>query len=273
MMSPSPHPARREPPRPTPARSRSPRSPRAPATGSACARARRGAGRGRIDRDGAGAGGTCRRRCAGRKVLYWHDPMVPGKKFDKPGKSPFMDMQLVPVYADSGGDTGEVAISPRLVQSFGIRTAVAKEGTLETGFSAVGVVGVDERLIVAVQARSPGYVEKLRVRAQYDTVLAGSRWSSFTCPTGSRRKRNCWRSRRARSPAPRNSWTPRARACACSACPTPKSRAWSATRRPSARVTVTAPASGIVWEIGARDGMAVMPGTTLFKLAGLTSSG
>ena len=39
--------------------------------------------------------------------------------------------------------------------------------------------------------------------------------------------------------------------------------------KPSARVTVTAPESGIVWEIGARDGMAVMPGTTLFKLAGL----
>ena len=33
----------------------------------------------------------------GRRILYWHDPMVPGQKFDKPGKSPFMDMQLVPV--------------------------------------------------------------------------------------------------------------------------------------------------------------------------------
>ena len=39
---------------------------------------------------------------SGRKVLYWHDPMVPGQKFDKPGKSPFMDMELVPVYADEG---------------------------------------------------------------------------------------------------------------------------------------------------------------------------
>jgi Cu(I)/Ag(I) efflux system membrane fusion protein len=38
----------------------------------------------------------------GKKVLYWHDPMAPGQKFDKPGKSPFMDMQLVPVYADGG---------------------------------------------------------------------------------------------------------------------------------------------------------------------------
>ncbi|WP_256738012.1 heavy metal-binding domain-containing protein, partial [Paraburkholderia fungorum] len=36
-------------------------------------------------------------------VLYWHDPMVPNQHFDKPGKSPFMNMQLEPVYADEGG--------------------------------------------------------------------------------------------------------------------------------------------------------------------------
>ena len=35
-----------------------------------------------------------RPRAGERKVLYWHDPMVPGQRFDKPGKSPFMDMQL-----------------------------------------------------------------------------------------------------------------------------------------------------------------------------------
>ncbi|STV89721.1 Cobalt/zinc/cadmium efflux RND transporter [Klebsiella michiganensis] len=32
----------------------------------------------------------------GRKVLYWYDPMAPATRFDKPGKSPFMDMDLVP---------------------------------------------------------------------------------------------------------------------------------------------------------------------------------
>lgn len=31
-------------------------------------------------------------------VQYWYDPMVPEKHFDKPGKSPFMDMQLVPKF-------------------------------------------------------------------------------------------------------------------------------------------------------------------------------
>ena len=52
-------------------------------------------------RSDAGAGGAGGLAPAERKVLYWHDPMVPGQRFDKPGKSPFMDMQLVPVYADA----------------------------------------------------------------------------------------------------------------------------------------------------------------------------
>lgn len=36
-----------------------------------------------------------------KTVLYWYDPMVPDKHFEKSGKSPFMDMQLVPKYAQT----------------------------------------------------------------------------------------------------------------------------------------------------------------------------
>lgn len=35
-----------------------------------------------------------------RQVLFWYDPMYPNTRFDKPGKSPFMDMDLVAKYAD-----------------------------------------------------------------------------------------------------------------------------------------------------------------------------
>lgn len=38
---------------------------------------------------------------SGKTVLYWYDPMMSDKHFNKPGKSPFMDMQLVPRYAES----------------------------------------------------------------------------------------------------------------------------------------------------------------------------
>lgn len=37
---------------------------------------------------------------SGKTVKYWYDPMVPNQKFDKPGKSPFMDMMLEPKYAN-----------------------------------------------------------------------------------------------------------------------------------------------------------------------------
>src|SRR6266436_6454067 len=82
---------------------------------------------------------------SGKKVLYWHDPMVPGQKFDKPGKSPFMDMMLVPVYADGDGDQSQVAVSPRLQQSLGVRTAEVTRGMMTMRVEAAGSIAFNER--------------------------------------------------------------------------------------------------------------------------------
>lgn len=68
------------------------------------------------------------------KVLYWHDPMVPGFKSDKPGRSPFMDMDLVPVYEDAAGGAENggmpvVSIRPEIANNLGVRThKVVKSG-------------------------------------------------------------------------------------------------------------------------------------------------
>jgi membrane fusion protein, copper/silver efflux system len=203
-----------------------------------------------------------------RKVLYWHDPMVPGRRFDKPGKSPFMDMDLVPVYAETAPDQG-IPISARQQQSFGVRTAAATSGALETGFSAVGAIGIDERALVAVQARSPGYVERLLVRAQFDGVAAGQPLAELYVPE--------WLAAQEELLALKSSPQQDAAQLADAArnrlsllgMPATETARVEREGKPSARVTVTAPQAGIVWEMGARDGMAVMPGTTLFKLAGI----
>ncbi len=108
-----------------------------------------------------------------RKVLYWYDPMYPQQRFDKPGKSPFMDMQLVPKYADAGGDESTVSISPRVVQNLGVRTAEARAGSLAPKLAAVGNVEYNERAVVLVQPRTAGFVERLHVRAPLDPVRAG----------------------------------------------------------------------------------------------------
>lgn len=208
---------------------------------------------------------------SGRRVLYWHDPMVPGHKFDKPGKSPFMDMQLVPVYADAGADEGKVTISPRLAQSFGVRTAEARPGALPTGFTAVGAIAVDERSLTGVQARVQGFVERLHVRATYDPVRAGQPIADLFVPE--------WVAAQEEWLALRASAHPGAAALAEAArhrlrllgMPEAEIARVEREGRPAGRVSVTAPAPGIVWEIGARDGQAVMPGTNLVRIASLAA--
>ena len=67
-----------------------------------------------------------------RKVLFWYDPMKPDVKFDKPGKSPFMDMDLVPKYADENDNKSSagIRIDPTQVQNLGSKTQKVTRGTL-----------------------------------------------------------------------------------------------------------------------------------------------
>jgi Cu(I)/Ag(I) efflux system membrane fusion protein len=205
----------------------------------------------------------------GRKVLYWHDPMVPGQQFDKPGKSPFMDMDLVPVYADEAGDAGAVSISPRLAQSFGVRTAVAQPGGLATGFTAVGAIAVDERTIVGVQSRVEGFVEKLHVRATFDPVRQGQPIAELFVADWVAAQEELLALNRASQPGARDLADAARNRLRLLGMPDAEIARVEREGRTSGRVTVTAPASGIAWEIGARDGMRVMPGENLVRIAGL----
>ena len=69
-----------------------------------------------LARFGPGGGDPVATSAGEREVLYWYDPMTPGQRFDKPGKSPFMDMQLVPRYADEEPGAAGVRIDPALVR-------------------------------------------------------------------------------------------------------------------------------------------------------------
>jgi Cu(I)/Ag(I) efflux system membrane fusion protein len=101
--------------------------------------------------------------------------MVPGPRFDKPGKSPFMDMQLVPVYADEASSTG-VKVSPQVQQNLGIRTATVTRSRVANTFEAVGAVQFDERLTEAVQTRVAGYSSGCWFVHPWSTSVRGSRW-------------------------------------------------------------------------------------------------
>ena len=207
----------------------------------------------------------------GRRVLYWHDPMVPGTKFDKPGRSPFMNMDLVPVYADETGDDGKVTISARTAQNLGIRIVEVKEARMHMGFAATGAVSVDERSLSAVQARVSGYIEKLHVRAQYDVVARGQPLAEIYSPEWLAAQEEYLVLRRGTQPgAEPLAQAARTRLLLLGVSENQIQRI-EQTGKSEPRVTLYAPESGVVWEIGARDGMAVNPGMPLFRLANLGS--
>jgi Cu(I)/Ag(I) efflux system membrane fusion protein len=206
-----------------------------------------------------------------RRILYWHDPMVPDKKFDKPGKSPFMDMQLVPVYADEAGAAGQVTISSNTMQSLGIRTAEVKRGPMDMGMGTVGTVAIDERTISDVQARASGYVERLYVRAQYDKVARGQPLVDIYSPEWLAAQEEYLALRSGRIESGKQVYqAARERLLRLGISEQQISRI-ERDGKASPRVTLYAPRSGLVWELGVRDGQAVNPGMTLFKLAALDS--
>src|SRR3546814_19246646 len=100
--------------------------------------------------------------------------MYPNQHFDKPGKSPFMDMELVPKYAGEAGDAAGVRIDPALVQSLALRTAEAPRGTLGSGLTVTGTTGYKQRDIAIVQPHASGYVPRTYNRAPRHVTCAGA---------------------------------------------------------------------------------------------------
>jgi Cu(I)/Ag(I) efflux system membrane fusion protein len=205
---------------------------------------------------------------AGKKILYWHDPMVPAQKFDKPGKSPFMDMQLVPVYAGDAGDDGKVSISPRVQQNLGVRTAEVTRGSLTSAVVAVGSVAYNERDVALVQARSNGYVERLYVRAPLDPVRKGQALAELYVPEWVAAQEEYLSVKRMQGSgmdALLDGSRQRMRLAGMS---DDQIRLVETRGKAQARLTVFAPIGGVVSELGVREGMTVMAGAPMFRING-----
>ena len=197
---------------------------------------------------------------AERRILYWYDPMVPDQHFDKPGKSPYMDMDLVPRYADGDAREG-VAIAPGARQNLGMRTVVARRGALESALTVPGTIGWDLRRERVVSARVDGIVERLHVRAPYEQVRAGQPLASVLAPA--------WGTAIAEAQALGNAGSGSARALRDAA----RQRLRALGMPPGAaasggRITLASPVDGVVSEIGAREGQSTPAGTLLFRVNG-----
>ena len=201
-----------------------------------------------------------------RKVLYWHDPMKPATKFDRPGKSPFMDMDLVPVYADDTA-AGSVRVSPDIAHTLGIRTAIARRGELSDATELVGTVAENERSIRVLQSRVTGFVETLHVRANLDAVRMGQPLVTLFAPDWVPAQEEYLALRRMNADA---ALVGAARQrLALLSIPDDVIRAAEAADRAQSRLTLRAPAGGVISELSIREGAMVSPGMTLLRIVDL----
>ena len=210
---------------------------------------------------------------SGKAVKYWYDPMVPEQRFDKPGKSPFMDMQLVPKYTNAGsnGEEGGVAISSQTRQNLGIRLAQVESKRFGESFSAIGRIEPDQRRFYDVQTRIPGFVERLLVRAVGDSVSKGQKVAEIYAPELLAAQQEYLALRQLSSvdgdgvlrDASRN----RLKLLGMSR---GEIAAITMSGKSRTRFGVYAPASGVLTELGVREGGQLMAGSSLIQIADLS---
>lgn len=205
------------------------------------------------------------------KVLYWYDPMKPEHHFDKPGKSPFMDMQLVPKYADENtAMTDEsrptVKIDPSLQQNLAIRYGTVEQAVIGNAMFTNGILQANERQTAILQTRASGFVQRVYGHAVGDMVRQGSPIADISIPewtgeqteflavlrTGDRSLIQASRQRLQLLGIPQNVIHQVER-----------------TRRVQSNITLQAPISGFIDSLEVRNGMALAMGQTLAIIKGI----
>ncbi|WIE47527.1 efflux RND transporter periplasmic adaptor subunit [Pseudomonas sp. GM17] len=205
------------------------------------------------------------------KALYWYDPMYPQQKFDKPGKSPYMDMPLTPRYADGQGAQGDgaaVRIDPSLTQNFGLRLATVTRGVFASSVDAVGVLAFNEREVAVIQPRTAGFVERVYARAPGDLLKANAALADILVPE--------WAAAQEEFLALKASGDAGLLAAArqrlrLSGMPAALIAQVERSGKVQPDLTLSSPIGGVLQELNVRQGMTVAAGETLARVNGLNS--
>jgi len=202
------------------------------------------------------------------QVLYWYDPMVPQHRFEKPGKSPFMDMDLVPRYANEDGDVATISIDAGITQNLGIRLATVSRGQLVNVIDAVGVLEYNARDVALVQARAGGFVERVYRHAPGDVLDKGAALADLLIPEWSAAQEEYLALRRIGEPALLAAARQRLRLAGM---PASTISQLERSGKVNASITISTPIGGVLQELDVREGMTLAAGAPLARINGLDS--
>jgi Cu(I)/Ag(I) efflux system membrane fusion protein len=205
-------------------------------------------------------------------VLYWYDPMYPQQHFEKPGKSPFMDMQLVPRYAAKNSIASESAatlqIDSRITQQLGLREARVERIELASEMTTSGMVSFNQREVTIEQARNAGFVKKVWPLVEGDVVRANQPLVDLVIPE--------WTAAAAEfialhSLADRALRTAARTRLYLLGMPESAIIALEKTAQAPAHFVLSSSRSGVLQSFDVRNGMSIMAGQTIAKINGIDS--
>jgi Cu(I)/Ag(I) efflux system membrane fusion protein len=219
-----------------------------------------------------------------RKLLYYRNPMGLADTSPTPKKDP-MGMDYVAVYEGeepgSQGNANQIRINTDKVQKLGVRIEAVSMRALGKNVRASGRVEPDERRVYAISPKFEGYVERLHVNVTGQPVARGQPLFEVYSPelvSAQREYAIAAQGVRAMSGAGRDAQAGMNQLADSSLA---RLRNWDLSaeqiaalvRTGEAKRTVTfrSPASGVVTEKKALQGMRFMPGDMLYQVTDLTS--
>jgi Cu(I)/Ag(I) efflux system membrane fusion protein len=210
-----------------------------------------------------------------QKILYYRNPMGLADTSPVPKKDS-MGMDYIPVFADDApSDAGVVKVSPARVQILGVQTAVADVQVLDAPVRAVGRVEVNERAIHEVSPKFEGWIERLYVNASGDPVRRGQPLFSVYSPELVSAQKEMSIADELKLDSPGADATARANAKRLAEAARERLQNWDVAPTPAGesprRLTFTAPASGVVLEKKAVEGMRFTPGQAIYRIADLST--
>jgi Cu(I)/Ag(I) efflux system membrane fusion protein len=206
-----------------------------------------------------------------RDVLYWYDPMYPQQRFDEPGPSPFMDMDLVPRYAEQDADSegrAVMRIAPGIMQNLGMRLAAVSREPVRVSIVATGQITFNQRDLAVVQARSGGFVERVYGLAPQDLIEQGAPIADLLVPEWAAVQEEDLALRSLNEPSLIAAARQRMRLAGM---PDALIRQLERSGRAQPFWTLRSPIDGVVQSLDVREGMTLSAGSTLAQINGLNT--
>jgi Cu(I)/Ag(I) efflux system membrane fusion protein len=202
-----------------------------------------------------------------KKILYYRNPMgLPD--VSKTPKKDSMGMDYIPVYEGEDDDAGTVKLSPGKLQRAGVATEAAMQRIISVPVRAPGTIQLDERRISVISIRTEGFVEKVEDVTTGTEVSEGQPLLRIYSPLIAAAAADYLASLDFRGGgAPSNVVGGGRQRLLNYAAPPNLMKEIEKTRKVPLVFTWEAPRDGVVLERNVSDGMRVMPGDVLFRIA------